>query len=155
MIVGIVLFRFERFRDRVIQALHNSNEDLEKEIEERILAEDRLIESKEQMRRLGNQLQIVREEEKTHIAREVHDELGQTLTALKMELSCLRYDLNAGSGEAQSRIGTMSKLIDNTIQSFSLMILKVNDHWRHTAIGIHQTTWRSLNRRVDDCLTAR
>ncbi|QPJ62857.1 MAG: sensor histidine kinase [Candidatus Nitronauta litoralis] len=117
LVTGIALFRFERFRDRLIKALHTSNENLENEIEERILAENKLIESKEQLRRLSNQLQIVREEEKTHIAREVHDELGQTLTALKMELSCFHHDLKAGSREARNRIGTMSKLIDNTIQS--------------------------------------
>ena len=45
--------------------------------------------SREQLRALAAYLQSVREEERTHIARDVHDELGQTLTALKMDLAWL------------------------------------------------------------------
>jgi signal transduction histidine kinase len=114
---GIAWYRFEYFRDRVIRALHQSNENLEMEIEEHIKTEDRLIKSEKQLRGLGNQLQTVREEEKAHIAREVHDELGQTLTALKMEMGCLNHDLNSAPDLAQNRIGGMNKLIDDTIQS--------------------------------------
>jgi signal transduction histidine kinase len=84
---------------------------------ERISTEDRLIKSKEQLRGLGNQLQTVREEEKAHIAREVHDELGQTLTALKMELGCLDHDLPSASPTVRQRIGDMNKLIDDTIHA--------------------------------------
>jgi signal transduction histidine kinase len=117
LVTGIAWYRFEYFRDRVILALHESNKNLEMEIEERINTEDRLIKSEEQLRGLSNQLQTVREEEKAHIAREVHDELGQTLTALKMELGCLNHDLNSAPGTAQKRIGGMNQLIDDTIQS--------------------------------------
>lgn len=117
MVTGIALYRFEHFRDRVIQALQKSNENLEKEIDERIKTEKRLIESQEQLRSLGNQLQTVREEEKAHIAREVHDELGQNLTAIKMELGCLNHDLLSDSGLGRYRISGMSVLIDETIQS--------------------------------------
>jgi len=76
-----------------------------------------LIQSEEQLRGLSNQLQTVREEEKAHIAREVHDELGQTLTALKMELGCLNHDMNSALDIARNRIGGMNQLIDDTIQS--------------------------------------
>ncbi len=117
LVTGIAWYRFEYFRDRLIQALRQSKEKLEVEVEEHINTEARLIQSKEQLRSLGNQLQTVREEEKAHIAREVHDELGQTLTALKMELGCLNHDLNAAPDTARSRIGGMNELIDNTIQS--------------------------------------
>jgi len=117
LVIGLTLYRFEYFRSRVVQALHQSNENLEMEIVERINTEDRLIKSKEQLRGLGNQLQTVREEEKAHIAREVHDELGQTLTALKMELGCLNHDLPPVSHAVQQRIGDMNKLIDDTIQA--------------------------------------
>jgi len=115
--IGITLYRFEYFRNRVVQALHRSNENLEIEIEEHIDTENRLIKSKEQLRGLSNQLQLVREEEKAHIAREIHDELGQTLTALKMELGCLNHDLDSVPAIVRQRIGDMNRLIDNTIQS--------------------------------------
>ena len=115
--IWIALYRFEYFRNRVVRALHRSNENLEMEIDEHIATEGRLINSKEQLRGLSNQLQTIREEEKAHIAREVHDELGQTLTALKMELSCLNHDLVSDPSIAQQRIGGMNKLIDDTIES--------------------------------------
>jgi len=117
LVLGIALYRFEYFRGRVVRALHQSNENLEMEIEEHIKTEDRLIKSEKQLRGLSNQLQTVREEEKAHIAREVHDELGQTLTALKMEMSCLNHDLYSAPDLAQNRIGGMNKLIDDTIRS--------------------------------------
>ncbi len=48
-----------------------------------------------QMRTLAGHLQSVREEERKRIAREIHDELGQVLTALKMDLSWIRNQLPA------------------------------------------------------------
>src|SRR5262249_9458092 len=60
-----------------------------RDITERKRAEKQLKESREQLRALAAYLQSVREEERTHIAREVHDELGQTLTALKIDLAWL------------------------------------------------------------------
>src|SRR6266853_455794 len=56
---------------------------------ERKRAEEQLLESHEQLRALSAHLQRVREEERTRIAREVHDELGQALTGLKLDLSRL------------------------------------------------------------------
>src|SRR5947207_3689677 len=52
-------------------------------------AEKQLTDSREQLRLLAAYLQSVREEERTRIARQVHDELGQALTGLKMDLSRL------------------------------------------------------------------
>jgi PAS domain S-box-containing protein len=60
-----------------------------RDITERKRAEKQLHDSREQLRALASYLQSVREEERTHIAREVHDELGQSLTALKMDLAWL------------------------------------------------------------------
>ncbi len=72
---------------------------------------------REQLRNLSNHLQNIREEEKTRIAREVHDELGQSLTALKMDLVCLKEELPDQQSDLQERVQTMSGLIDSTITS--------------------------------------
>ncbi|MBC8287048.1 MAG: sensor histidine kinase [Nitrospinae bacterium] len=117
LVIGLALYRFEYFRDSVVRALHQGKEKLEMEIEGHIETEDRLFKSKEQLRGLSNQLQTVREEEKANIAREVHDELGQTLTALKMELGCLNNDLPSVPDIARQRMDGMNKLIDDTIKS--------------------------------------
>jgi len=60
-----------------------------RDIADRKRAEKQLRDSREQLRALAAYLQSVREEERTHIAREVHDELGQSLTALKIDLAWL------------------------------------------------------------------
>jgi signal transduction histidine kinase len=71
----------------------------------------------EQLRDLTDYLQTAREEERAHIAREIHDELGQMLTALKMDLSWLAKRLPADVRELEMKAEAMSDLIDDTIQT--------------------------------------
>ncbi len=70
--------------------------------------------SRDQLRALTARLQSVREEERTRVAREIHDELGQELTAIKIELSTLSQDVPADKKEKS--VSTL-KLVDETIQS--------------------------------------
>lgn len=83
---------------------------------EREQAEEKLQRSHDQLRALTGHLQFVREEERTRIAREVHDELGQALTGLKLDLSWLSGKFR-GAREVQSKIKSMSGQIDATIQT--------------------------------------
>jgi two-component system sensor histidine kinase UhpB len=62
-------------------------EGLARDVTHRIESERRLRESEEQMRQLAARLQTAREEERTEVSRELHDEVGQTLTALKLEIN--------------------------------------------------------------------
>ena len=66
--------------------LLGANASLEREIAERTRAEGELRASRKELRDLASHLQSVREQERTQIAREIHDELGQALTALKMDV---------------------------------------------------------------------
>jgi PAS domain S-box-containing protein len=68
-----------------------------------------------ELRRLSAQVLEAREEEKTRIARELHDELGQLLTALKLDLAWLRERLPAG--EAAQRAEQMGRVLDQTVAS--------------------------------------
>jgi PAS domain S-box-containing protein len=90
------------------------------DVTERTQAEARLRESREQLRALAGRLQTVREEEKSRIARDLHDELGQLLTGLKMDLRWLENRLgdgpSAGAG-VLDRVVAASELVDQTVAS--------------------------------------
>jgi PAS domain S-box-containing protein len=83
-------------------------------------AETKLKNSHEQLKRLSAHLQTAREEERTHISREIHDELGQSLTGLKMDLAWIERKLKKNDEKNSTileKITSMSQLIDSTIQS--------------------------------------
>src|SRR5258705_8697603 len=75
---------------------------------------ERLKESEDKLRRLAAHLISVREEERAHIAREIHDELGQALTGLKMEVTWLAKRLREKPLIEQT--DSMCKLIDTTVR---------------------------------------
>jgi len=87
----------------------------------REIAEQHLRTSNEELRALSAHLQSVREEERGTIAREIHDELGQTLTALRLDLSWLQTKVSSMNGkqnsDVQEQIREMSRLVDSTIQT--------------------------------------
>ena len=70
-----------------------------------------------QLRALAARLQTVREEERTKVAREIHDELGQALTAIKLDFTALLRDLPEDEGPVAPRSQSILKLLDQTIQS--------------------------------------
>ncbi|WP_175950291.1 PAS domain-containing sensor histidine kinase [Burkholderia sp. BCC0405] len=93
-----------------------------RDITERQRADTALKQSREELRELSANLQNVREEEKTRIARELHDDLGQQLTALKMDLSVVERQLRVPGRTQpdeglQSHLQGMRRLIDATVAS--------------------------------------
>jgi signal transduction histidine kinase len=84
---------------------------------ERRRAEERLWQSYEQLRALSIKLQNVREEERTRIAREVHDELGQTLTGLKLQLFWLASHLPKNLKALHEKSRQIAHRIDETIHA--------------------------------------
>ncbi len=80
-------------------------------------AEAQVRESRDRLRELSSALQTIREEEKTRIARELHDELGQALTALKMDTAAISSELNHAQDALRKRIESMKQLIDGTVNS--------------------------------------
>src|SRR2546421_6086206 len=76
---------------------------------------ERLRDSEEKLRRLAAHLISIREEERAHIAREIHDELGQVLTGLKMEVTWLAKRLTDPA--LLEKTDSMCGLIDSTVQT--------------------------------------
>lgn len=87
-----------------------------RDITGRVRADEALKRSREELRELSANLQNVREAEKTRIARELHDDLGQQLTALKIDLSALERRLGEDNAtDVPARIAGMRNLIDATV----------------------------------------
>lgn len=106
-----------RAKVSVFVELYRKRQELQNEIAERKQAEQELRSSREQLRNLSAYLESVREEERTHIAREIHDELGQVMTALKMDLSWLSKRLPKDQAPLLEKTLSMSKLVDMTVQT--------------------------------------
>jgi PAS domain S-box-containing protein len=90
-----------------------------KDISERKRAERDLQESGERLRELTAHLQSIREEERSRIAREIHDELGQVLTALSLDVRWLQRRMPDELGDLQQKTRTMGELISTTVGSVS------------------------------------
>jgi PAS domain S-box-containing protein len=78
-------------------------------------AEEALNRSREELRALAARLQAAREEERTQLAREIHDELSGSLTALKMEVSLLPDRAAKDQNLFLEKLGSISGLIDRTL----------------------------------------
>ncbi|MGE5336956.1 MAG: PAS domain S-box protein [Gemmatimonadota bacterium] len=86
-----------------------------RDITERVNAERQIHDAHEELRQLSVAMQEVREKERTRIARELHDELGQALTALKMDVDLLGTMLPAGRTDLRESIAAMRGLLDFTV----------------------------------------
>ena len=92
---------------------------IQRDVTDRILAAEQLEESRTELRALAARLQTTREEERTRIAREIHDELGQALTALKLDVAWLETQRSRGgrtSGAVRQMDTSITERIDETMQ---------------------------------------
>jgi len=87
------------------------------DITERKETENALRSSHEELRELTVYLQSVREEERSRIAREIHDELGQTLTALRMDLAWLKKKVPPEESVMAGKIASMDALLSESLQT--------------------------------------
>ena len=117
-IVKPVVSEVLRSKLAVFVGLHDMNRMLSAELSERAMTEARLRASEENLRKLAAHLQSVREEERIHIAREIHDELGQALTGLKFDINSLARTCAEGEpGALAERVVAMGQSIDRIINS--------------------------------------
>jgi len=86
-----------------------------RDISELARTEAALRRSREELKELATAASSAREQEKSRIARELHDELAQALTALKMDISLVRHDQRNPEPELLSRLEKMNQQVDLTI----------------------------------------
>lgn len=134
-------------RRRAAEVLHKANADLELRVAERTRE---LSAALAQQRELAAYSEKVREEERTRIAREVHDELGSLLVALKMDVNWL--DKRLSEQEARDAVGqedmrgrmrckcqNMSRLIESAVDNVGRIITDLRP-----SILDHQGLWAAL-----------
>ncbi|SPK70562.1 Signal transduction histidine kinase (plasmid) [Cupriavidus taiwanensis] len=90
-----------------------------RDITDRVRAEDAMRRSREALQHLSDSILSTREEEKRRIARELHDDLGQRLSAMKMDLAMLGADLKEGKSmhSLLADVAAMNSVIDETVAS--------------------------------------
>ncbi len=132
------------------------------DITERKQAEAELESSRERLRNLAARLQAVREEERTTIAREIHDELGQALTGLKMDLSWIVDRLPESGDDVRERARAMLALIDiaaNSVRKLSTRLrpailddlgLEAAIEWQASEFSAKATVECHLDLRIGD-----
>lgn len=98
-------------------ALAATNHDLLREVGERKRAEAALRRSQTELRELAGINSSAREQEKRRIARELHDELAQTLATLRLELDRLGERASSAGAPADAKLGDMRVLVDEAVTS--------------------------------------
>jgi PAS domain S-box-containing protein len=90
---------------------------IQRDITDRTVAAAELEQSRAELRALAARIQATREEERTRIAREIHDELGQALTALKLDLAWLEKEgRGTSSGKFKVNEVSITARIDETME---------------------------------------
>ncbi len=103
------------------QAVRKARDELELKVQERTVelsaANERLKAYYERVRQMALRLQTVREDERTGIARELHDALGQLLTGLKMDLVWVGGKLFSEQSSEREQLSAMTKLVDQMVET--------------------------------------
>jgi PAS domain S-box-containing protein len=127
-VVGaVVTFNDITERKRTERLLQEAHDQLERRVRERTAeltaAHDNLRQSNESLRRLSAHLNSVREEERRHIARDIHDDLGAALTALQLDMNWLRQRL-AGD---ETLAGKLDDMLEVGSEAMSAVRRILND----------------------------
>jgi PAS domain S-box-containing protein len=123
---------------------------IERDVTERKLVEEELREKNSELKRLSTYLQSIREEERKYIAREVHDELGQLATALKIDIDWLNLKVVTLEASAKNRMVHAIKTIEVLISSIRKIASRLrpsvlDDFGLNAALQWHCAEFQSLN----------
>lgn len=103
------------------------------------LLESRVDERTRELRELANHLESVRETERKRIARDIHDELGSLLVALKLDITWLEHRVDPARQELSAKCQRMGSLIDMAVENVGRIITDLRP-----SILDHQGLWAAL-----------
>lgn len=136
VVVGaVVTFVDISERKQAEEMMRRANDELEHRVEERTQA---LSGALVQLRELSAYMHTVREEERTRIAREIHDELGSLLVALKMDVNWLGKRV-AGDAELVRKLQSMGRMIETAVDNVGRIMTDLRP-----SILDHQGLWAAL-----------
>lgn len=123
---------------------------VERDVTERKNAQNEMKQKNSELKKLSNYLQNVREEERKYIAREVHDELGQLASALKIDIDWLNIKVASLEEKAKNRLAHANKTIEVLISSIrkiasNLRPSILDDFGLNAALNWHCTEFQNLN----------
>ena len=98
---------------------------IQRDITDRHHAAAEISRSREELRALSAHLECVREDERTRIARELHDELGQALTGIKLDLTWLERRLSRHSSEIVARHRSLLERLDEVMVSVQRIVTEL------------------------------
>ncbi len=86
-----------------------------RDVTQRVAADQELLQTREKLQQLTARLRSVREEEQRHVARELHDDVGQRLSALRMDIAALRDAMPVEQPNLFDIIENMDELVNSTV----------------------------------------
>ena len=119
--LGLLAATFNKMADEIMQQTTR----LKTELSEREKIEVELEYSREKLSSLSTYLQSAREDERKMIAREIHDELGQSLNTLKLRVTMLKDYFPEGDTQPIIKISQINELIDNVITVVKKLITEL------------------------------
>lgn len=111
-----LLSAFKKLNLGLEEQVKTRTDELSQEITERKKIESSLKENSDKLRKLAKSIQTIREEENSKVARELHDELGQSLTAIKIDLAWLAKK-NSNNSVLTENLVSLSEIVDDTIHT--------------------------------------
>lgn len=141
-------------RRAAAQALQDANAVLEARVQERTHA---LHEALHQQQALSTHSEQIREEERTRIAREVHDELGSLLVALKLDIKWIEKRLSNHPSDSPSNTAALHHTLQKKCQSMGHLIEEAVDNVGRIITDLrpsildHQGLWAALEWQAQEC----
>ncbi len=149
---NVALMPDDTGRPRIIQGTMVDITDRKRAEEALRESERRYRELAGDLRRLTHRLQSIREEERSRIARELHDELGQTLTVLNMDLHWLAGQPGTSRRPVQRRLKAMSALVSKTMRAVHRICADLRPHLLDDLGLSDAITWLVQSFRRRTCL---